>query len=226
MDFEAYSSQLPVKKALTGVKLKILKRLWHEDTTPFPKPWVSSSELLELTQQSYFDRRTRELREQFGCDVESGYNKDLKDYAWRLRSSTLSTPQNRESLTKSQKNKLFEQYNFACAVCGKVVTPGLSGLQSDHKKPLSRGGSNNLDNWQPLCSRCNVGKRSACQDCELPCGKCSWAFPEVNGISVLALISNLLIMRLDAYALRVNQTRDQVITKSIEYYLDEFEKKD
>jgi HNH endonuclease len=226
MDFEEYLSQLPVKKAPTGVKLKILKRLWHKDKTPFPKPWVSSSELLELTQQSYFDRRTRELREQLGCDVESGYNKDLKDHAWRLTSSTLSAPQNRKALTGLQKNKLFERYNFACAVCGQVVTPGLTGLQSDHKKPLSRGGSNNFDNWQPLCSRCNVGKRSACQDCELPCGECSWAFPETNGISVLTSISNLLIMRLDAYALRVNQTRDQVMAKSIEYYLDKFEEKD
>jgi 5-methylcytosine-specific restriction endonuclease McrA len=140
MDFEAYLAQLPTPKPLSEVKLKILRRLWHQDMVPFPKPWVSSSELLELTQQSYFDRRARELRE-LGCDIESHYHEAFKEHAWRLNSSQLSTPKHRDYLTKSQKQHLFEQHNFTCAICGQSATPGLRGLQADHKRPLSRGGT-------------------------------------------------------------------------------------
>ena len=69
--FENYLSALPKKKRLSEVKLTILKRLWGSDDIDFPKPGVSSIELLELTGQKYFDRRTRELRDELGCDLES-----------------------------------------------------------------------------------------------------------------------------------------------------------
>ena len=73
MTFNEYLELLPAKKKLSEVKLKILKRLWGEEADTFPKPWVSSEELLHLTGQKYFDRRTRELRDQVGCDLESSY---------------------------------------------------------------------------------------------------------------------------------------------------------
>lgn len=45
---------------------------------------------------------------------------------------------------------LVKKYNNACACCGLVTH-----LTIDHVKPLSLGGSNTIDNVQPLCIRCN-----------------------------------------------------------------------
>lgn len=48
---------------------------------------------------------------------------------------------------------LCERYGNVCLACGK---PG--PLTQDHVIPLSKGGSNSIDNIQPLCDRCNKKK--------------------------------------------------------------------
>lgn len=153
--FENYLSALPKKKRLSKVKLIILKRLWVSDDFDFPKPWVPSTELLELTGQKYFDRRTRELRDELGCDLESSYIPEFSGHAWRLKSSMIAPPMEREYLTESQRSSLFSNCSNTCATCGKTVAAGVRGLQADHKIPLSRGGGNELTNWQALCHNCN-----------------------------------------------------------------------
>ncbi|EOA5446037.1 HNH endonuclease [Escherichia coli] len=79
----------------------------------------------------------------------------------------------REYLTESQRSSLFSNCSNTCATCGKTVAAGVRGLQADHKIPLSRGGGNELTNWQALCHNCNVGKRRACEGCTEDCYTCS-----------------------------------------------------
>jgi hypothetical protein len=52
MKINDYLESLPTKKTLSEVKIKILARLWGDDRHEFPKPWVSSAELLELNGQN------------------------------------------------------------------------------------------------------------------------------------------------------------------------------
>ena len=153
MKFEDYYQKLPIKKNISNVKQIILKRLWGNDSDLFPKPWVSSEELLSLTKQKYFDRRTRELRDSLGCALESAYREEFKGHAWRFKSAQLTPPQDREYLSKPQKDRLFSNSGYTCATCGIRVDAGIRGLQADHKIPLSRGGSNALENWQPMCNK-------------------------------------------------------------------------
>jgi hypothetical protein len=49
---------------LRGVYGKIITKLWSGK-------WATSSSLLKLTGQKYFDRRIRELRDEYGFDIES-----------------------------------------------------------------------------------------------------------------------------------------------------------
>jgi 5-methylcytosine-specific restriction endonuclease McrA len=224
MNLNSYIKSLPTKRKISEVKVKILTRLWGEESDAFPKPWVSSEELLGLTEQKYFDRRTRELRDQLGCDVVSSYIEKFSGHAWRINSSELSPPQDRDYLTQSQKNKLFEGNNFTCVTCGLKISAGIRGLQADHKVPLSRGGSNDLTNWQPMCNNCNVGKRRACEGCTLNCETCSWAYPEKFGIKTMISISEKTLRRVDAYSKKTSSTRDKIMEDATENYINDQEK--
>lgn len=221
MKFEEYISSLPTKRKLSEVKLKILKRLWGSEQDSFSKPWVSSAELLELTNQKYFDRRTRELRDQVGCDLESTYQEVFAGHAWRINSESLAPPQDRDYLTQSQKIKLFENNDYCCAACGLNIDAGVRGLQADHKVPISRGGNNSLENWQPMCNNCNVGKRRACEGCDIDCTSCSWAFPEIVGVKTMVSISEEVLRRIDNYSSISGKTRDKIMESAAKYYLDE-----
>ena len=96
MNVDDYLQLLNDRKKISDVKEKIIRRLWGNESDSFPKPWVSSAELLELTGQKYFDRRTRELRDQLGCDIESTYLEAFSGHAWRIHSAELADAQARE----------------------------------------------------------------------------------------------------------------------------------
>lgn len=53
---------------------------------------------------------------------------------------------------------LKAQYNWTCPCC-KKREPKMK-LSVDHIVPLSKGGSNNIENIQPLCRSCNCKKNN------------------------------------------------------------------
>jgi len=62
---------------------------------------------------------------------------------------------------------LKAKYLYCCLSCGmKEPFTGqrVEHLTEDHIVPLSRGGSHNIDNIQPLCFRCNNSKRTKSTD--------------------------------------------------------------
>ena len=193
MTYEEYKSKLPTNRKLSAVKDLMLRTLWEAGDT-FPRPWVSSDKLLELSQQKYFDRRLRECRDRLGCDLETAPVDGR--HAWRLASATLTEAVDRSYLSASQKRKLFQDHNNTCALCGTQIQAGVRGLQADHKVPLSRGGSNDLENWQPVCHDCNVGKRAACKGCGDECPKCAWAYPERTGIRLTVSVDSEILSAL------------------------------
>lgn len=219
MKFPEYLASLPRTKKMSDVKVAILNRLWGEDNLQFPRPWVSSKELLELTNQKYFDRRARELRDQIGCDIESQYKEEFAGHAWRINSNNLKEPQNRDYLSQRQKNQLFEKSSNSCSICGRFTDPGIRGLQADHRVPVSRGGTNEIDNWQALCNHCNVGKRRTCEDCNLDCNNCSWAYPETVGISTMVSLGLNTLVKITEYSKKTDQSISQVIEEAAIKYL-------
>ncbi|MCF2904645.1 HNH endonuclease [Octadecabacter sp. CECT 8868] len=173
--------KLVSKKKLSVVKTLIITTLWSSSNT-FPRAWVASSRLLDLTGQKYFDRRTRELRDELGCDIETQHIDG--EHHYRLKSNLLTQANPRAYLSSAEKKKLFIAAGNQCAICGKQTSAGVRGLQADHKTPLIRGGTNDLGNWQAICNDCNVSKRRACQGCNETCSSCSWAFPDVLGVGI------------------------------------------
>lgn len=62
----------------------------------------------------------------------------------------------RGSFTAQEWADLKKKYNYTCLRCGKQE-PDIK-LTVDHVVPVSRRGSNTIDNIQPLCGRCNTAK--------------------------------------------------------------------
>jgi 5-methylcytosine-specific restriction endonuclease McrA len=52
---------------------------------------------------------------------------------------------------------VLQRDKYRCVLCG---ASGVS-LEVDHKIPVARGGSDDLDNLQTLCFPCNRGKRDS-----------------------------------------------------------------
>jgi 5-methylcytosine-specific restriction endonuclease McrA len=105
--------------------------------------------------------------------------------------------------TKAEWKQIKENYGYRCASCGRQE-PEVK-LSPDHKVPRSRNGSNDLDNWQPLCEQCNNIKSHACRGCELNCYVCSWAFPDEYKLIVIADDNKELAKR-GADKLKVSQS--------------------
>jgi hypothetical protein len=210
MRFRVYQSSLNGK--LSKAKLVILQRLWSEGSE-FPRGWVASSELLLLTTQKYFDRRVRELRDELGCDIETGTLKG--GHAYRLASPRVLAANPRAYLSAKEKRELFEREGYCCAVCGRKLAAGVRGLQADHKVPLKRGGPHDGSNWQPLCVECNVAKRRACAGCNLDCQQCPWAYPERIGRRVQLTLAIELEAKIQEVARHTGKSLQEVLIDAI-----------
>jgi 5-methylcytosine-specific restriction endonuclease McrA len=58
--------------------------------------------------------------------------------------------------------KIYLRVGFVCWYCGKKMEVGIRNAPAsctiDHRKPISRGGSNSLDNIVLCCEECNIKK--------------------------------------------------------------------
>ncbi len=59
------------------------------------------------------------------------------------------------SHTEEEWHLLVEECNWKCVCCGDMTKP----LTKDHIIPLIKGGSDYINNIQPLCRECNSSKR-------------------------------------------------------------------
>ncbi len=79
----------------------------------------------------------------------------------RVRESAPVKPQkpsrvHRSVLTKSIRYEVFKRDGFHCRHCG--ATKEETTLHVDHILPVSRGGTDTMDNLQTLCEACNLSK--------------------------------------------------------------------
>lgn len=164
----------------------LLEKLWPVEHG-IPGPRVREDELREAIElfrrsqhsgskpyKSYVDvfRRLRELQGEEGV---TGIAREGKTY--QLVSLSLSEKRiPRVKLSDADWQGILEKYQSRCPVCSRSE-PDVR-FQQDHKIPRTRGGSNELTNWQPLCDECNNFKSTSCRGCQLECERCSWAFPE------------------------------------------------
>lgn len=63
----------------------------------------------------------------------------------------------RKGIPGKVKLAVMERDNYKCQMCGATVDDGIK-LHIDHIIPISKGGTNDIDNLQVLCHKCNLAK--------------------------------------------------------------------
>jgi 5-methylcytosine-specific restriction endonuclease McrA len=87
---------------------------------------------------------------------ENGKCKNKEYLSW-LKNKRNRLPKS-GSHTWNEWQLLKAQYNWTCPSCHKKEP--IIKLTQDHIIPLSKGGSDNIENIQPLCRSCNSKKRT------------------------------------------------------------------
>jgi 5-methylcytosine-specific restriction endonuclease McrA len=123
----------------------------------------------------------QENKERITIKARSDYEKDKGKYKARMKAYRETHPEvdqakhakrraeklgNGGSFTAKEWTNLCRHYGNKCLDCGKKCK-----LQADHIVPLSKGGTSNIDNIQPLCGPCNNRKHTKTIDFRRPHGK-------------------------------------------------------
>jgi hypothetical protein len=184
---------MPEKK-LSEVKKIILDILWS-------RKWVEGSVIFKATQQTYYDRRIRELR-------ESGWQIQTSGTKYRLTSRKKLPGNERKYPSAEQKRQVLERDKGVCQICGSTDM-----LQFDHKVPQERHGQTDIDNLQLLCRACNVDKRGVCKRCVLTtCDGCPYAYPEEFGTRLVVMLDKSLAQKIRADARQENLSESALIS--------------
>ncbi|MER7604756.1 HNH endonuclease signature motif containing protein [Nocardioides sp. NPDC127503] len=101
---------------------------------------------------SQTDRRVRDLRRKF--DVQKVGSGRAPGYF--LAGRAVSAP--RSGIPPKVRGQVLSAQR--CAQCGKTPLEDHIKLEVDHKVPLSWGGTDDIDNLQPLCEQCNHDKQA------------------------------------------------------------------
>ncbi|HEX2996906.1 MAG TPA: HNH endonuclease signature motif containing protein [Anaerolineales bacterium] len=154
-------------------QLTILRLLW-------PMEWVDRRIIIKEIGESYYDRKIRELREN-GWHISA--KAEGRNCYYRLESHKKDQGARRSYASTRVKIQLYAAQD-RCQFCGAT-----DNLQIDHKIPMERGGTTELQNLQRLCSPCNAEKRGQCKTCKFTtCDGCPYAHPELfSGRMVLFL---------------------------------------
>jgi hypothetical protein len=173
---------MPEKK-LSKAKQTILDTLWSMEP-------VDGADIYKAVQQTYYDRRIRELR-------ESGWQIETVGTKYRLISYEKRPGNIRKYPSAEQKRQLLERDKGICQICGTHDTH----IQFDHKVPQERLGTTDTNNMQLLCRACNVEKRGVCKRCTLTtCDGCPYAYPELFGGRFTLMLDKQLLGKIRADA--------------------------
>lgn len=81
------------------------------------------------------------------------------------------------SYTPAEWKDLCNHYGNRCLRCKRTGVK----LTADHIKPVSKGGTSNIENIQPLCSKCNSGKKDRHIDYRPDAGPLRWLQAKLFG---------------------------------------------
>jgi 5-methylcytosine-specific restriction endonuclease McrA len=107
------------------------------------------------------DRRQRDLKDKHLFDVRTETVKG-RGHVYRLvgRRAASEDRSARKAISGRVRAEVLTTFKSRCAMCGKNPKDDGVKLVIDHIVPLDWGGTNKVENLQPLCEECNSGKKA------------------------------------------------------------------
>lgn len=126
------------------------------------KKWAkNNNEKIKIQRRKYREQNRDKVRVGIRRFYRNNPGK-THEYQNRRRAAKLN---NGGSYTTQEWEFLCEFYGHICLRCGTHANDTPEGkLSPDHVIPLSRGGSNDISNIQPLCYTCNLQKHTSATD--------------------------------------------------------------
>ena len=84
------------------------------------------------------------------------YTKKLSGNSPKLVSSSPKYQRIRTPIPGVLRHEVFKRDGYKCVECGAKNND--TTLHIDHKTPIAQGGTDELDNLQTLCGKCNLAK--------------------------------------------------------------------
>lgn len=189
------------KSKLSRAKQIILDMLWS-------KKWIEGADIFKAVQQTYYDRRIRELR-------ESGWQIQTSGTKYRLISRKKLSGNERKYPSAEQKRQVLERDKGICQICGAAD----AHIQFDHKVPQERLGKTEVANLQLLCRTCNVEKRGVCKRCTLiTCDGCPYAYPEQFDTRFAIMLDKTVVQKIREDAHHKGLSESAVISEFLKKY--------
>lgn len=120
-----------------------LQRAWTARTSERRKP----------EKAAYYQLHREEIRERARSRYAEEYPNNPSKYLVKYHKRRAILNDNGGSYTEEEWQELCAKYGNMCLWCERKVK-----LTVDHIIPISRGGTNDIDNLQPLCRSCNCRK--------------------------------------------------------------------
>jgi 5-methylcytosine-specific restriction endonuclease McrA len=125
------------------------------------KTWTANnSQRVASLKRDYYERNREEVISRSKTWAEENAEKVKVAKANIRRRRRVAENASGGRFTVEEFNALSSAYGYACLSCG--ATDRL--LEADHVVPLTRGGSDEISNIQPLCGECNRRKFTAIVD--------------------------------------------------------------
>ena len=152
-----------ISKALKGVKRKPLSKKWKDNISKALKKLPSNAK----GKHWKLSKKTKQKIRNANKGKKSHLWKDGR-YSNKKYVSWIKNRRNRilkkgivGSHTFEEWEKLKKKYDYTCPCCKEkepFKNQKTKTLTEDHIIPLSKGGSENIENIQPLCRKCNNKK--------------------------------------------------------------------
>ena len=124
---------------------------------------MDSDELREVSGQSEWARRVRELRDELGYQILTHNDRvDLKPGQYVLIASERLEAQER-TISKETRARVLDRYGSVCYSCGAIAGEAhlangkTTILHMGHIIAKSHGGDDSVSNLRPVCMVCNTG---------------------------------------------------------------------
>src|SRR5215204_7178334 len=126
-----------------------------EQTSEYKKRWAAENkDRVSDSERKHYERNRNEIIVRSKKWAESNPEKVRQAKTNNLRKRRAARHASRGNFTVKEFKELCERYGKKCLACGDAG----AALEADHVVPLTKGGSDNISNIQPLCGSCKREK--------------------------------------------------------------------